>query len=162
MAKDTFFEKIKESEVKKLNEKVVTIRRDIALTIDEKSGSSSKQTQLDHNAQQEIDEFMKTNGIGLNKKIDLRTQAQKYYEAITEYYDGGLANEAEKQRQETLHNLKEIRLMDRYLVDFDQDFAMGREAQEQKAIGNYLDGNTRPTSIKQKEIKDIKVWSDIV
>ena len=38
VAKDTFFEQIKESEVKKLNEKVVTIRRDIALTIDEKSG----------------------------------------------------------------------------------------------------------------------------
>lgn len=47
-------------------------------------------------------------------------------------------------------------------MDFDQDFAMGRESVEKKAIGNYLDGNIRPTNIKQKEIKDIKVWSDIV
>ena len=68
------------------------------------------------------------------------TQAQKYYDAITEYYDGGLANEAEKQRQETLHNLKSIRIMDRYLVDFDQGFNLDQSVKERDSIARFIEG----------------------
>lgn len=66
------------------------------------------------------------------------------------------------QRQETLHNLKSIRIMDRYLVDFDQGFDMDQTQREGQSMDRFMEGKELPRQYRKKEIRDIKVWTDIV
>ena len=69
---------------------------------------------------------------------------------------------AEKERLETLHNLKSIRIMDRYLVDFDQEFSLDQSMREKESVTRYMEGKGGVRIPKKKEITDIKVWTDIV
>mgnify|MGYP006095486991 CR=1 FL=1 len=53
--------------------------------------------------------------------------------------------------------------MDRYLVDFDQGFDLEQTQKESLGIDKFLEGRELPRrQNKKKEIKDIKVWTDIV
>ena len=51
--------------------------------------------------------------------------------------------------------------MDRYLVDFDQAFNLDQSVKEKDTIMRFMEGKDQRLQ-KKEEIKDIKVWTDIV
>ena len=63
---------------------------------------------------------------------------------------------------ESVEKLQQIRIMEQYLVDFDQAFDIDREMQQRANVLDFMQGKEHLKQQPKKEIKDVKVWSDIV